>query len=190
MSVRFFVLVVFAGHKSFYATFGTAGFIQISNKPLKVIKCGGTGSDSLNPDMPKTGHARFETGSINSVSIAGLNAGIDWVLAHDIYTREKELTEYLIDKLGQVDKVHVYLPEAKDRIFGLVSISVDGYLAGDVGSILDEEYEICVRTGYHCSPYIHDFLGSIIHGGTVRISMSAFTTREEINSLVDALATL
>lgn len=182
--------VVFAGHKSFYATFGTAGFIQITNKPLNVTKCGGTGSDSLNPEMPKTGHARFETGSINSVSIAGLNAGIDWVLSHDIYAYEKELTDYLIDKLEHIDKVHVCMPDKKDRIFGLVSITVDGYSSGDVGSILDEEYEICVRTGYHCSPYIHEFIGSLESQGTVRISLSAFTKKEEIDALSEALKSL
>ena len=56
-------------------------------------------------------------------------------------------------------------------------------LPSDVGIILSEEYDICIRTGYHCSPFIHKFIGSEDSLGTVRISLSAFTTKEEIDSL-------
>ena len=63
-------------------------------------------------------------------------------------------------------------------------------MADDVGNILDEEFDICVRTGYHCCPYIHEFIGSQEHNGTIRISVNYFNTREEIDKLVEALNTL
>ena len=53
--------------------------------------------------------------------------------------------------------------------------------------ILSEDYDICVRTGYHCSPFVHDFIGSHDHIGTVRVSLSAFSTKEDVDSLVSAL---
>lgn len=182
--------IVFAGHKSLYASFGVAGFYNLTGRKLKVIKSGGTGSDSLNHDMPEEGSARYESGSINSVAIAGLNCSVDWLKNHDVASHERQLTKYLIERLGNLDKVKMFLPDDHDQVVGVVSIVVTGYSADDVGSILSDEFDICVRTGYHCSPFVHDFIGSKDYMGTVRISLGAFTTKKEIDYLAKSLATL
>lgn len=179
--------MVFAGHKSLYASFGVAGFMNLSNVHLNITKSGGTGSDSLNHEMAASGNLRYEAGSINGVAIAGLNASLKWLKKNDIYSHEKQLTEYLIDKLRKESKIEVYLPESKDNILGIVSINVDGYQPSDVGMILSEDFGICVRTGYHCSPFVHDFIGSKDKLGTVRISLGAFSTQAEIDAICDAI---
>ncbi len=182
--------VVFAGHKSLYASFGIAGFYNLAGFKLNVTKSGGTGSDSLNHYMPEDGAGRYESGSLNSVAIAGLNASLKWLKSNDIVTYEKELTIQLIELLKNISQVRLFLPEKTDRILGIVSISVNGYTAADVGSILADEFDICVRTGYHCSPFIHEFIGSVDSNGTVRISLGAFSSSEDIHSIVESIKSL
>lgn len=182
--------LVFAGHKSLYASFGIAGFFNLSNMILKITKSGGTGSDSLNHDMPESGAGRYEAGSLNGVAVAGLNASLKWLKINPVYEHEKELTDYALEQLKTVEKVNVFLPDTTERIFGVISIDVDGYTAADVGSILSDEYDICVRTGYHCSPFVHEFIGSKNYLGTIRIGLGAFTTKDDIDALIDALKSL
>ena len=181
--------VVFAGHKSLYASFGAAGFINIADQHLSISKSGGTGSDSLNVEMPASGNLRYESGSINSVAISGLHRSIKWLEENDVGKHEKLLTEYLVERLSELKKVHLYLPPNKD-VFGIASIDVEGYSPSDVGTILSDEFDICVRTGYHCAPFVHDFIGSLESSGTVRISVGAFNSQSEIELLIGAIKTL
>ena len=187
--IKYTDFLVFAGHKSLYASFGVAGFINFDNLHLEIVKSGGNGADSLNHRMPEMGGSRYEAGSINSVAIVGLNASLRWLVKHDIYKHEKELTNYLIENLEQLEKISLYLPEKKDDIVGIISFNVNGYNPSDVASILSEEYDICVRSGYHCSPFVHNFIDTEKMLGTVRVSVSFFTKKEEIDLLIEALRT-
>lgn len=182
--------IVFAGHKSLYASFGIAGYIKLKNDKLKQNIFGGTGSDTMNPNMPDTIPDGYEAGSPNIVSIYGLSASIDWLNNVDIYKHEKELTNYLIQELKKIKTVQLFLPEDTDNIFGMISFGINNYSSDDVGSILDDEYNICVRTGYHCAPLIHDFIGSLEYNGTIRISLNYFNTKNDIDLLVNALKSL
>lgn len=181
--------IVFAGHKSLYATFGIAGFIKKTSYPLKPTKFGGTGSDTMNNNMPEELPTKYEAGSPNIVAIIGLNTSLKWIKDKQIEEKEKELTQYFIKKVKDIPKVKVHVPKDEEKCLGIVSISIDEYLSEDVGQILDEEYDICVRTGYHCAPYIHDFISSRESAGTVRISFNYFNTTEEIDKLIEALKT-
>lgn len=182
--------IVFAGHKSLYASFGIAGYIKLKSDKLKQSLFGGTGSDTMNPNMPDTIPDGYEAGSPNIVAICGLNASIDWLNNVDIYNHEKELTDYLIEKLKTLKKVKLFLPDKYESIFGMVSIGINNYSSDDVGAILDDEYSIYVRTGYHCAPLIHDFIGSMEYNGTVRISLNYFNTKNDIDLLINALESL
>lgn len=182
--------IVFAGHKSLYASFGIAGYIKLKSDKLKQSLFGGTGSDTMNPNMPDTIPDGYEAGSPNIVAICGLNASIDWLNNVDIYNHEKELTNYLIEKLKTLKKVKLFLPDKYESIFGMVSIGINNYSSDDVGAILDDEYSIYVRTGYHCAPLIHDFIGSMEYNGTVRISLNYFNTKNDIDLLINALESL
>lgn len=181
---------VFAGHKSLYASFGVAGIISSSFSKLSISKSGGTGSDSLNYKMPESGHGRLESGSPNVIAIYGLLKSCEWLKNTDVFNHEKRLTDYLINRLEEIDKITIYLPTNKDNILGIVSFNVEGYLSDDVASILYDEFNIAVRSGYHCSPMVHEFIDSLRFKGTVRASVGAFNTKEDIDTLVNALKTL
>ena len=81
----------------------------------------------------------------------------------------------------------MYLPQNLEAHIGIVSFSLEQYLSEDIGMILDEDYHIAVRTGYHCAPLIHKHIKSNEYGGTVRVSVSCFTTKEEVERFVGAV---
>lgn len=182
--------IVFAGHKSLYASFGVAGFVKLSNVDLKITQLGGTGSDSLNLNMPEEMPAKYESGSKNVVAILGLNESLKWLKTVNVKEKEEELTKYLYERLKEIPKIILYTPIEQSKCIGVISINIEGYQADEVGSILDEEFDIAVRTGYHCAPFIHDFIGSKPYHGTIRISLNYFNTKEEIDQLIQALKSL
>jgi len=182
-------LLVFAGHKTLYGPFGIAGFIKKKDFSLSQIFAGGTGSDSLNLDMPSTGSSRYEVGSENIVAIAGLEAALDELVQVNVYENEKELTKLLTTGLQGIKNVYTYLP-SEDSHIGIVSFNIGGYKASEVGQILDEDFDIAVRTGYHCAPLIHDFINDKSFFGTVRVSVGKFTTEQDIQLFLHAIQEL
>ncbi|WP_405375503.1 aminotransferase class V-fold PLP-dependent enzyme [Pseudobutyrivibrio sp.] len=183
-------IVAFAGHKSLYGPFGIGGFINVNNIPLNEYITGGTGSDSLNLEMPDGGESKYESASSNIVAIAGLNAAIKSLNQESIFKEEKVLTEYAISRLEKNNNIKMYLPENKDNHIGIISFTYKGLSSDEVGMILDEDFDIAVRTGYHCAPFIHDYLNDKKSLGTVRIGLSQFTTKNDIDKLADALLEL
>lgn len=183
-------IVAFAGHKCLYGPFGVGGFINIGRIPLKEYIVGGTGSDSLNLDMPRGDETRYESASSNIVAVAGLKAALDVLNVNAIYAHEKELTDYLYDRITNLPNVKVYVPGNRDKHIGIISFSLEGYKADDVGMILDEDFNIAVRTGYHCAPFIHSHLKDEKYLGTVRVGISQFTTKDELDKLINALEEL
>ena len=181
--------IVFAGHKSLYAMFGIAGYINVNNIFLKCYKVGGTGSDSLNLNMPDVFPSRYEAGSMNSVGIYSIYFSIDFLKNAKFDIIKEELSEYFIQKASKVPNINIFLPE-NIKSHGIVSFAIEGYSSDDVGTILAEDYDICVRTGYHCAPFVHDFIDSKKYNGTVRVSFSGFNTRDEIDVLIGALVDL
>lgn len=181
--------IVFAGHKSLYASFGIAGFVKLYQPKLKTWIFGGTGSDSLNLDMPDDEPTKYEAGSKNIVAIYGLHSSLEWLETTEVGKKEILLFKYISDKIKQIKKAEVYLPEDNSKCSGILSFNIKGYTSEEVGKIL-EESEICVRTGYHCAPLVHDFLNSKKYYGTVRVSMNYFNTTEEIDELINELKEL
>lgn len=178
--------LVFAGHKSLYGVFGVAGIVVFNNDKLKIFKTGGTGTDSLNPNMPDELPDRLEAGSLNSVAIYALNKSIDFILNSEFASKKHELTSYLISKLKEFDDVIIYCPPTLTTN-GIVSFNIKGFMSDDVGKILASQYNICVRTGYHCAPFVHDFINDKKFAGCVRVSFSGFNTKEEIDVLIQAI---
>jgi cysteine desulfurase family protein len=183
-------IIAFAGHKTLYGPFGIGGFLNITGVSLEETIVGGTGSDSLNLNMPAGAEARYESSSTNINAIAGLNAALEVLNPLLLLEKEKELSNYLKKELEELSNIKIYLPKEEQDHVGIFSITVDEYLADDVGTILDEEFDLAVRTGYHCAPWIHEYLGDIQMKGTVRISLGQFNTREDIDKLIEALKTL
>ena len=180
-------IIGFAGHKTLYGPFGIGGFINVSGVNLETFITGGTGSDSLNLEMPLGAESRYESASTNIVAVAGLNAAISSLSLKDQMEYEKELTTYLIEKLSSIDEVEMFLPVNLENHVGIVSFSFDNMNSNDVGVILDEDFDIAVRTGYHCAPYIHKYLDDKGTQGTIRIGLGQFNKRQDIDKLIAAL---
>lgn len=182
--------LIFAGHKNLYASFGIGGFIA-NSKTITPIITGGNGSDSLNLMMPEEYPAGFEAGSPNIVAIAGLNAAVKWLedIGQDnIIAKKMQLLDNLINRLRKNRKVRLYLPEGEHT--SVLSLNVEEYVPHEVGMILGEEFDIAVRTGFHCAPYIHDLIGTRERQGTVRISLSYFNSEKDIDAVVSAINAL
>ena len=161
---------------------------DVNGIELREVIVGGTGSDSLNLYMPENSPEKYESSSQNIVAIAGLNAALDLLDKNGVhYKKEKELTDYLVDNLSNVEGVKLYIPSDREKHVSIVSFNVDGYKADDVGNILDEEFNIEVRTGYHCAPFIHKHLNDIDSLGTVRVGIGIFNSKEDIDKLVECI---
>lgn len=184
--------LIFAGHKNLYASWGVGGFVKNTTIPLKPVIVGGTGSDSLTLEMPWDKTASFEAGSANIIAISSLYASLKWLFdtgIDSIADRKDKLMKYLIDGLENLP-VNLYLPKNRNRHTSVLSLNIPGYLSGEVGMVLNGDFDIAVRTGFHCAPYIHKFLGTEEGLGTVRVSIGFFNTKEDMDALLHAISEL
>ncbi|MFR2012177.1 MAG: aminotransferase class V-fold PLP-dependent enzyme [Christensenellales bacterium] len=190
-------ILIFAGHKSLYGLFGVGGFVTNSriferDKKLNPVIFGGNGEDSLNLDLPETGISKYEVGSLNVPAIGALKYGIDSIETdfNEIRQHEDKMFRYMLEKIEKLDGIIVFQKPEKEEEFenhiAVISAAFEKYASDDAGTILDGEYNIAVRTGYHCAPLIHDVIGSKKYGGTIRISIGRYTTKEDIDRLVYA----
>ncbi len=176
--------LIFAGHKNIYASWGVGGFVRNSEYQLKPFITGGTGADSLNLDVDN-----LEVGSPNIIAIASMKASLEWLEKtglEAIAEHKKKLTNTLIEGLRELD-AEIYVPKNKDIHTSVISLNIKGYTPVEIGEILDGDFDIAVRTGYHCAPFVHRLIGTEKTKGTVRVSVGYFNTEEDIISLLKAL---
>lgn len=179
-------MLALAGHKALYGPTGT-GVLCLGDKiNPDTLTEGGTGSNSQDPRQPDSLPDKYESGTVNAVGICGLSKGIDFINRvgmETIYNHEMMLTKILLEDLSVIKgvKIHGYITYA-DRL-GVVSVTVDGVDCIDVASVLDEEYGIAVRSGYHCSYMAHSTLGTRMTG-TIRLSVGAFNSIKDIKTAV------
>ncbi len=181
-------ILCFAGHKTLYGPFSIAGFVMKKKMELKQTFAGGTGSHSLSPEMPQNAPERYEAGSCNIVAVKGLYAALEMINQDEHYRKIKEITEYAISALEDVPGINI-IGRTKEQL-GIISFVSDGYSSDEIGKILDEEFDIAVRTGYHCAPLIHKYINDNGYNGTVRIGLGFFNTIDDINKLINALYSL
>ena len=178
-----------AGHKGLYGPMGTGMLITDKHEMLDTIIEGGTGTDSMKLCHPKIMPQKFESGTPNIPGICGLRAGMEFVKSkgiNNIFNHELKLMQYLYDNLKQIPYVKLYMPRpSKDYFVPLISFNVKDYISDKVGKFLDKN-EIEVRTGLHCAPSAHEFIGTL-ETGTIRVSPSAFNTKQEIDKLINAI---
>lgn len=177
---------VFAGHKTLYGPFGIAGFVGNHIADIAPLIYGGTGVDSSNPSLPDVLPERFEAGSPNIAAIAGLNAALKWnkeIGIETIAKREHCNTLRLQKLLQQYSNIKVFQTDSAQ--IGVVSCIFNGYASDSIGRILGE-HNIAVRTGLHCAPAAHRFLGTF-PAGTVRFSVGFFNSEQDFDMLKSAL---
>lgn len=179
--------VAFAGHKTLYSPFGIAGFLIKEGVDLEEFIVGGNGTRSLSLEMPAYMPEKMESASMNTVAIAGLQASLNWLKNVRPWQTEHELMEYLIPQLEAIPGLKLYRAPSMDRQAGVISLNLEGFRANEVAAILDKEWDIAVRAGHHCAGLIHAHLNNKEHDGTLRVSLSVFNTKEELDVLVKGL---
>ena len=185
-------LLVFTGHKSLYGPQGTGGLVvgeRIKEKEMIPLKQGGTGSRSEFEEQPDFLPDCFESGTLNGVGLAGLLAGVQFVLGKGVERiRQNEITLIgkLIKGLKEIPRVKLYGPENQgDRIVTL-SFNVAQLSPSDTASRLEKEFGVLCRPGLHCAPAAHRTIGTFPEG-TIRFGLGAFNTEAEIKTAIQAV---
>jgi cysteine desulfurase family protein len=185
-------LLAFSGHKG---TLGSTGVGVLYIGPRvnpETLREGGTGSVSESALQPETLPDKFESGTLNSVGISGLGAGIKFILEQGqdkILHHENKLMESLIQGLSRISGVKIYKAVEGSDQAPVISINIDGYEPGEAGVILDQAFDIKVRTGLHCSPEAHKSMGTFPKG-TIRLSPGYFNTLQDIEFTLQAIRKL
>ncbi len=180
-------LLAFTGHKCLMGPTGIGGSYVGENVPIKCTRFGGTGVRSAHPFHLEEFPYRMEAGTLNVVGVAGLHAGVTWVLnegIENIHAREIRLWDKLRRGFQEIDGVTTYCADDTDNQNPVLSINIDGWVAGDAGTMLDVDYNIATRTGLQCAPLVHVQLGTDKIHGTVRFSVGPFNTDEEIDAAI------
>jgi cysteine desulfurase family protein len=181
-------LLAFPGHKSLLGPTGTGALYVGPRSQVKAWREGGTGGDSSSETQPREFPYFLEGGTPNVLGVAGLTAGIKYVMEQGterLRAHETALTERLRQKLVE-GGFEVFGHCDAGRRVATLSFRSPALPAAELGGILDQAFDIAVRPGLHCAPYIHRSLGTF-PDGTVRVSPGPFSTEADIDRLVDAL---
>lgn len=182
-------LLALPGHKSLYGPPGTGILYVRTGTPMRAIFAGGTGSKSEEVYQPELLPDKYESGSVNSVGIAGLGAGVDFVQTVGMDTiREHELhlCHRMIEGLLVLPKVTVYGPALGMLRTPVISFNIGTESSSEIGYILDQVFDIGVRSGLHCSPLAHQTMGTV-HQGMIRASFGYFNTTDDVEQALAAI---
>jgi cysteine desulfurase family protein len=182
-------LLAFPGHKSLLGPTGTGALYVGPRARLSAWREGGTGGDSSSETQPREYPYFLEGGTPNVLGVAGLTAGLKYVQEQGlerIHAHETGLLEKLRHRLEALDGFECFGHRDSARRVGTLSFRSESLPAAELGGILDQAFDIAVRPGLHCAPYIHRALGTF-PDGTVRVSTGPFNTDADIDSLAGAL---
>jgi len=183
-------IVAFTGHKSLLGPTGIGGLYVREGIEIKHTRAGGTGVRSAVRTHLDEYPYRLEYGTLNTLGVAGLHAGLKWILEkgmHNIHEQEMRLTAMLRDGLKDVDGVKPYCQDSLDNHISIFLFNVEGLEALNTGTILDVDYNIASRTGLHCAPLVHQQLGTDTIHGAVRFGIGPFNTDDHIAAAVQAV---
>ena len=183
-------LLAAPGHKSLYGPMGT-GFLYVGERAsdIRPIKQGGTGSRSLESYQPESFPDRLECGTVNLPGVAGLGAAIEYMNEQGAEKIMKDLadkTQYLLKGLSEIAGVTVYGPPAGVERTSLVAVNVEGLSSNELALVLDKEYNIAVRAGFHCAPLGHTIMKTL-ELGAVRFGIGRATTYEQLDFVINAM---
>ncbi|HWR60537.1 MAG TPA: aminotransferase class V-fold PLP-dependent enzyme [Clostridia bacterium] len=182
-------LLAFTGHKSLLGLQGTGGLYIRNGLSLEPMREGGTGSMSESLYQPDILPDRFESGTHNTPGIAGLCAGIKFIMAegmNNIRKHETELAGYFIKGLEYIKGVKIYGVRDIKRQAPVVSINIGDIGSSDISYMLDQTFDIATRPGLHCAPLAHRTVGTL-EQGAVRFSFGYFNTRDQVNTAIAAI---
>ena len=180
--------IAMPGHKGLYGPQGTGVLLCCEDVPVQPLLEGGTGSLSIQQEMPDFLPDRLEAGTHNMPGIAGLLAGVRFVKQQgmaSILDQERKLALLAAEGLKLIPGVRVFaLPGLRNQA-GVLSFVSEKKDVEEIGRNLAEK-GIAVRAGLHCAPYAHRSVGTL-DTGTVRLSFSDYNTREEVYRLLSVI---
>lgn len=185
-------ILCFTGHKGLLGPQGTGGMYVRSGLSVKPLKCGGSGVDTYNTHHPKEMPTALEAGTLNGHGIAGLGAGVGYIVENGIdKLREKELDMMwkFYNGVKDIPGVKVYGDFQTKRRCPIVALNIGDYDSSEVSDELLMTYDISTRPGAHCAPLMHKALGTV-EQGAVRFSFSHFNTDEEVEIAIKAIEEL
>ncbi|MFW5433607.1 aminotransferase class V-fold PLP-dependent enzyme [Paenibacillus apiarius] len=182
-------MLAFPGHKGLLGPQGTGGLYLHPDVNIDPLIQGGTGSHSEGVAQPLTRPDRYEAGTPNTAGIAGLEAGVKYVLNESVekmYDKEWSLTQRIMETLLSIDGIRVLGPDPGRPRTGIVSFVAEQADSAAIAHRLDKEFGIAVRAGYHCTPLAHEAAGTIGQGA-VRISVGWNTSEDDVDRLLEAV---
>lgn len=185
-------VLCFTGHKGLMGPQGTGGLCVAEGVEIRPLKVGGSGVQSYSRTHPTEMPTRLEAGTLNGHGIAGLGAGVEWLLEtgiDKIHAREVELAKRFYDGVKDIPGVKIYGDFSSWNRTAVVTLNLGDYDSGEVSDALWEDYEIATRPGAHCAPLMHMALGTV-EQGAVRFSFSWFNTEEEVDTAINAMKEL
>lgn len=185
-------LLAFPGHKSLLGPTGTGALYVGPRARLRPWREGGTGGDSTSPTQPEQLPYFLEGGTPNVVGLAGLIAGMKYINERGlaaIHDHEVDLVRRLVERLDALPGFQVLGHRDWPRRVGVVSFRHAELSAPDLGGMLDASFNVAIRPGLHCAPYIHR-AQQTVPDGTVRVSPGPFNSPADIDALADALREL
>ncbi len=183
-------IIAFTGHKSLLGPTGIGGLYVREGIEIKHTRAGGTGVRSAVKTHLNEYPYRLEYGTPNTLGIAGLLAGCQWVERHGmeyIHQQETKLTTKLRDGLQKIDGVTLYCQDDLNNHISILLFNIDGLEAMNTGTLLDVDHNIACRTGLHCAPLVHEQLGTTDIHGAVRFGIGPFNTEEHIESAIEGV---
>ena len=185
-------VLCFTGHKGLMGPQGTGGLCVAKDVDIRPLKVGGSGVQSYSHTHPTEMPTRLEAGTLNGHGLAGLAAGVEWLLEtgiDKIHAREVELAKRFYDGVKDIPGVKIYGDFSGWNRTAVVTLNLGDYDSGEVSDALWEDYEIATRPGAHCAPLMHMALGTV-EQGAVRFSFSWFNTEEEVDTAINAVKEL
>lgn len=182
-------MLAFTGHKELFGLQGTGGLYVREGIELEPLSFGGTGSRSSDLEQPREMPDRLESGTLNSVGIAGLGAGVAYVAEvgpGGMRAHELELLGRMLAGIESIGGITVFGPTEPERRVGIVALTFKGLWPQDAARILDSRYGIAARPGLHCSPLTHRTIGTI-ETGALRLSLSHLNSESDIDYLIECL---
>ena len=183
-------VLAFTGHKSMMGPTGIGGLYVQEGVEIRHTRAGGTGVRSAQRSHLDEYPWRLEYGTPNIMGIAGLHAGVEWIERKGlaaIDAHEMRLMRRLVEGLRDIPGVSLYCQDDLTDHIAVMAFNVDGFEAGNTGTILDVDYNIACRTGLHCAPMVHEQLGLDKMHGAVRFGIGPFNTDEHITTAIGAV---
>jgi len=188
-------LLAFTGHKSLCGPMGTGGLVlgeRVDAGKLEPLMRGGTGSQSERKEQPRFLPDAYESGTPNTVGLAGLAAGARWVLDQGVArvrARESALTARLLEALGAIPGVTLYGSRDAAQRVAVVAFNIDAVNPSEVVGRLDEDFGIMSRGGLHCAPAAHRTVGTFPRGA-VRFGFGPLSGEDDAAAAAAAVAAI